>query len=441
MASVFKRGKRWYARFKGPDGKWVKEAGFTDKTATQQLAFRREHEAALVAKGLASPQADRPDREVETDLAAFRSALANKDVSDSQVALVSRRCERLIQGCGFRKIGDFDAVVIEDWLAKQRKTNGDRRGISVQTSNHYLRAIKQFTRWLTRHKRLRVDPLVHLDLLNVAVDRRHDRRALSDHEVARLLAATRTNGTVLKMSAEDRHMLYLFALSTGLRASELASLRRESVHLDAVPPMVRVHAAYSKRRRSDQLPLPSALIELARPWLERKLPGQPLWPGTWAQRKMGGRMLQADLEAAGIPYRDDDGLFADFHSLRHTYISNLARAGVPLSTAQKLARHSTPVLTASRYTHLDLAEQHREVEKLGASLGTNRGQTPVPNGHRSSPDGTTGSKTSGPENDENPRQFAGFRTKTSGEGGTLRNLSLNALSPEPQSASKLEKPR
>ena len=35
-------------------------------------------------------------------------------------------------------------------------------------------------------------------------------------------------------------------------------------------------------------------------------------------------------ERAGIPYRDEDGLFADFHANRHTFISNLSRAGVPL---------------------------------------------------------------------------------------------------------------
>ena len=35
-------------------------------------------------------------------------------------------------------------------------------------------------------------------------------------------------------------------------------------------------------------------------------------------------MLQADLKAAKIEYQDADGLFADFHALRHTCISNLA---------------------------------------------------------------------------------------------------------------------
>ena len=39
-------------------------------------------------------------------------------------------------------------------------------------------------------------------------------------------------------------------------------------------------------------------------------------------------MLRADLDAAGIVYQDADGRFADFHALRHTFISNLPRGGV-----------------------------------------------------------------------------------------------------------------
>jgi hypothetical protein len=62
-------------------------------------------------------------------------------------------------------------------------------------------------------------------------------------------------------------------------------------------------------------------------------------------------MFRADVIAAGIPYFDDDGLVADFHSLRHTFITNLAAGGVHPKTAQALARHSTITLTMDRYTH------------------------------------------------------------------------------------------
>src|SRR5437762_14352658 len=68
-------------------------------------------------------------------------------------------------------------------------------------------------------------------------------------------------------------------------------------------------------------------------------------------------MFRADLEAAGIAYRDGAGLVADFHALRHTFISNLARGGVHPKVAQALARHSTITLTMDRYSHTVVEDQ------------------------------------------------------------------------------------
>ncbi len=63
------------------------------------------------------------------------------------------------------------------------------------------------------------------------------------------------------------------------------------------------------------------------------------------------RLLRPDLELAGIEYRDAAGRYADFHALRHTFVSNLASPTVHPKTAQSLARHSTITLTMDRYTH------------------------------------------------------------------------------------------
>jgi hypothetical protein len=57
-------------------------------------------------------------------------------------------------------------------------------------------------------------------------------------------------------------------------------------------------------------------------------------------------------------------LFADFHANRHTFISRLGRSGVSLLTAQKLARHSDPRLTANVYNHLDEAEKAAAIELM-----------------------------------------------------------------------------
>jgi len=84
-------------------------------------------------------------------------------------------------------------------------------------------------------------------------------------------------------------------------------------------------------------------------------------------RPGGGRQERAEREQSGfLLYQDaEGGTVADFHAAgRHTFITNLGRAGVPLTTAQKLARHSTPALTANVYTHLGLTDRAAAIGAL-----------------------------------------------------------------------------
>lgn len=67
-----------------------------------------------------------------------------------------------------------------------------------------------------------------------------------------------------------------------------------------------------------------------------------------------------------IAYQDDSGLFADFHSNRHTFITSLERAGVSPRTAQSLARHCDIRLTMGVYTHIGLHDQTRAIGALPA---------------------------------------------------------------------------
>ncbi len=52
------------------------------------------------------------------------------------------------------------------------------------------------------------------------------------------------------------------------------------------------------------------------------------------------------------------------HSLRHTFITNLARGGVHPKLDQDLARHSDINLTLSRYTHTLLGERAKALAAL-----------------------------------------------------------------------------
>ena len=65
-----------------------------------------------------------------------------------------------------------------------------------------------------------------------------------------------------------------------------------------------------------------------------------------------------------LKYQDSHGRFADFHSLRHTFITNLANAAVAPKTVQTLARHSDIRLTMNVYTHVDRDQQAAALEAL-----------------------------------------------------------------------------
>src|SRR5262249_2464570 len=82
-------------------------------------------------------------------------------------------------------------------------------------------------------------------------------------------------------------------------------------------------------------------------------------------------MFWADLEAAGIPYAvegPDGPLYADFHSLRHSYLALLDRAGLSLKMAMQLARHGGPKLTMARYGRAQLHELGKAVSRLPTLL-------------------------------------------------------------------------
>ena len=86
------------------------------------------------------------------------------------------------------------------------------------------------------NKRLIDNPLLALSMLNVRVDRRHDRRALAYDELMRLIDAAETGPPVQGILGPDRAMLYTLAAWTGFRKGELGSLTTRSFQLDADVP-------------------------------------------------------------------------------------------------------------------------------------------------------------------------------------------------------------
>lgn len=338
--------------------------GQTDPALSRWLAgLPQRTRDKLVSIGLLHPERVAAGKQLADHLDDFAAALAAKGNTPFHVRVVTSRARRIIDGCGFRYYSDLDAAKVLAFLDDLRTDTEKKRGISAQTFNFYLASIKQFCRWMVKNRRALENPVAHLDGLNVKTDRRRDRRALTVDELVRLLASTRSGPERAGMAGPERALLYQLAVETGLRANELRSLTRASFDLDAETPTVAVEAAYSKRRRRDTLPLRPQLAAELRTFLAAKAPAAPAFRLS-GKRRTAARMFRRDVEAAGIPYRDAAGLVADFHSLRHTFITNLANGGVHPKVAQALARHSTITLTMDRYAHTLMEEQSAALAAL-----------------------------------------------------------------------------
>ena len=331
---------------------------------------------------------------VENHLDGYRGWLLSKGNTNDYVRQTCDRVHSTIDGCGFNVTEDLDSGRVSVWLGDQRKI-----GLSPSTSNAYVTAVKSFGNWLLKDRRFLVNPFAHLSRVNQRVDVRVVRRILSRDELTYLISAAESGKSFRSLTGTDRAMLYLVAVFTGLRASELHSLTERSLNLQSEPPTVTLEAAYSKHRREDVLPLHPALADRLEKWLQRhraagsavdceivdgtKLTSdRKLFGGTWPER--AAKMMRRDLKKARETWIDsaktegeqldreqsdfllfetDDGR-ADFHSLRHTFISNLASSGVHPKQAKELARHSTITLTMDRYAHVGLQDMNTALETL-----------------------------------------------------------------------------
>jgi len=355
-----RRLRKWYGKYRDTSGVLQRIPLCTDKTAAQAMLADIVRKVERQQAGLVDPAADQLNRPIDEHITEYRTHLVAKATSEKHVAETIRIIRNVTAACQYRILADLNAGDnrLEEYLAKRHES-----GCAHRTVNADLIAVRSFCRWLLDKKRMHADPTSGLRRLREEEDRRLERRAMTDDEARALIAATLQSKRVYRrLNGEDRAVLYMLAQRTGLRRKELRSLVPASFDLECVPPIVKVHAAESKRRQKELLPLPSEVARVMADYLVDRDPRQRIWPGSWWRR--AAEMLRDDLAEAGIDPVDDEGRVLDFHGQRTTFVTSLARAGVSPATAQRLARHSDVKLTMGTYTRLEVEDLLSAVEKL-----------------------------------------------------------------------------
>jgi integrase len=205
------------------------------------------------------------------------------------------------------------------------------KGFTGKTLNNYADALRGFLTWAIKQKYLTEHPLANLQPYDH--EPKIKKRALTAEEATRLL----------NEGPQERRLLYELALSTGLRANEIRSLKVK--HLDTTKGGLVLESAWTKNREAGFMWLPADLVRRLAETCQAKLPEARLLK---ISEHHAGRQLQRDLKNIGIEPCTPEGK-VDFHALRNTAITLSIESGANLKEAQELARHSDPRLTMNIY--------------------------------------------------------------------------------------------
>jgi integrase/recombinase XerD len=238
------------------------------------------------------------------------------------------------------------SVAAEAYLGRLRTEGKSTRSIARAVS-----ALRSFYRFLLADRKIAINPFLEIETPRF---KSPIPRVLSEEEMVRLMKLPADQ----KKAARDATILELF-YATGLRVSELVSVKKSDVDLDAG-----LVVACGKRSKERIVPIGSYAREMIKLYLkEMKPPGPFLFPGrtgrpitrqaVWKLIRKYGLLLQQ-----GPLYP---------HMLRHTFATHLLEGGADLRSVQLLLGHED-ISTTQIYTHVDrkrLKELHKKYHPRG----------------------------------------------------------------------------
>ncbi len=172
---------------------------------------------------------------------------------------------------------------------------------------------------------------------------------------------------ILEFVKEDYlRLLYLTAYYTGMRLSEIINLRWNAVDFESRFITVKNTEGFTtKSKKERMIPIPNVLFNkliLIKPkiisinrndndFVFYRVKGVAL-NSNFVSKKFKQAVLRAEVNSK-----------VHFHTLRHSYASNLARRGVPLLIIKELLGHQS-IRTTEIYSHLQQTDLVEAVNKL-----------------------------------------------------------------------------
>jgi len=260
------------------------------------------------------------------------------------------------------EIEDLDAPLIAAFLDHLEHD----RGNSARTRNARLAAIHSMFRFAA----LKHPEHAALIARVLAVPtKRYDRTIIShltSDEVDALLAAPDRSRWIGRRD----HALLTVAVQTGLRVTELTSLRCQDVHLGTGAHLT----SSGKGRKHRATPLTKQTVAVLRSWLQERgsQPDEPLFStsrGRPLSRDAIALLLTKHVKAASHHCPTLTSKTVSPHVLRHTAAMNLLHAGVDSTVIALWLGHES-VETTQIYLHADMAIKERALARTTPPAST-----------------------------------------------------------------------
>jgi integrase len=364
------RTPRWVLDWSGPDGRRRRQALSTDRRVAEQLRAQLVAQRDLQRAGVDIPLRELADAHL-ADLATRATPMHVRNVR----SILDRSLAALPEMAS--QVRPYDLVQYRAGLVAQ--------GVGNRTANHHVARVTAMLRWGARMGLIGRNPVGELDRLpEREKDQRYRRRALSEAEIQRFLAAAEDDDARCDVDTQavvrvPQAPFFRVLLATGARYGELRQATWGDVDPFQRTLVIRAESAKTGRRRT--LPLHEDIVaELVRlkavhavllgrePELAELVFLSPEGHAWCRPSNNVNRLLRRILAAAGISRVDGEGRKLDLHSLRHTAASRLARGGVGLVLAQKLLGHADPKLTARVYSHVEVEDLRAAVMALPAAV-------------------------------------------------------------------------
>jgi integrase len=380
MSSILKdsrnRSPFWYASFIAADGRRLKKS---TKTTDPEIAKRTAAEWETLAKaGRAGRLYESQVRKVISDLyeVATGSALAYHSarswltgwIEEKKVSISPRshlKYDQIVREflAHLKQKADTPLQAIVDGDLISFRNSLARAGHSANTVNTALKILRSPFHLAHRKGYVSADPCVGVGLLD------------DDADFEKGVFTPEQTGALVAEAQGDWKGAILCGYYTGLRLKDVTELRWESIDagltkLELVPSKTR----RKKKNRKVVLPIHPELAA----WLKTQTRGigkAPVFP-TLAGKSGGGKsglssMFRRIMDRAGVEgrilrerKRNSEGRSQSslsFHSLRHSFNSALANAGVSQEIRQKLTGHASASMNEI-YTH-------RELDPLRKAVG------------------------------------------------------------------------